>query len=132
VKQKDWQRTTVGIVNGGAAQRTTAGVVGRLKEITTSVVEGRTGQRITAGVLVYKQRRRELLPYIYLTSMLEWRRNWWTVVTTRSTRAKFFATAAITSVIGWGGAQEYLLPCIAARFNVGALHAFNMGEDRAV
>jgi len=54
VKQKDWQRTTVGIVNGGAAQRTTAGVVGRLNEDNYQCGGRKDRQRITAGVLVYK------------------------------------------------------------------------------
>jgi len=56
----------------------------------------------------------------------------WIVVPTRSARVGSFTTVAITSVIGWGGVQEYLLLCITAGFNVGVLHVFNVRENEAV
>ena len=58
--------------------------------------------------------------------------NWRIVATARSTRARFFVTASITSLIGWDRMHEYLLLCITTHSYVGALHIFNVGEDRAV
>ena len=50
MERKDWQRITAGMVDGGAAQRTTAGVIGRTTQRTNAgVVGGRTAQRTTVG-----------------------------------------------------------------------------------
>ena len=40
--------------------------------------------------------------HIYLTWMLEWRRNWWTTIIARSTCAKSFVMVVINDA-GWLG-----------------------------
>ena len=47
------------------------------------------------GVVCALKIRELTLDIIYLTWMLAWRRNWWTVVTARFARAEFVVTTVI-------------------------------------